>query len=188
MIDGASPTMRGTQDGVRSPHPIVDQLPGLLQGDDFARRFTGGLDELWGNVLVSVDNLHAYFDPWIAPSDFVAWLATWVGVAIDENWPDHRQRALVAQIVDLYRWRGTARGLRDLVSVYVGVEPEIEDSGGVQWSLSPDEPGPGDPEPSVVIRLRVAEPERLDLARLGALVGEAVPAHVRHAIEVEAVP
>jgi phage tail-like protein len=173
---------------VLTPFPIVEQLPAMLQGDPMTREFTAGLDEVWASALVALDNMHAYVDPRTAPADFLAWLASWVGVVLDENWPEHRQRALVARAVELYHWRGTTRGISDLVELYTGVEPDIEDSGGVRWSLSPGEPAPGDPRPQVTIRLRVAEPDRIDTARLGVLVADAVPAHVTFAIEVVPVP
>jgi phage tail-like protein len=187
--NGSNRSSRGiAATAATSPFPIVERLPGMLQGDPFTRAFTAGLDDVWAAALVALDNVHAYLDPRTAPQDFVVWLASWVGVVLDENWPEHRQRELVAKAVDLYRWRGTARGIRALVAVYAGVEPEIDDSGGVDWSLSPGEPAPGEPRAQVTIRLRVAEPERIDTERLGVLVADAVPAHVAYRIDVAAVP
>ncbi len=49
----------------------------------------------------------SYFDAWLTPRDFLDWLAGWVGVVLDENWPLERQRALVGQMVALYGRRGT---------------------------------------------------------------------------------
>ncbi|HSK96994.1 MAG TPA: phage tail protein [Euzebyales bacterium] len=173
---------------VRTPFPIVEQLPGMLQDDPMTREFTAGLDDVWASALVALDNLHAYLDPRTAPADFLIWLASWVGVALDENWPEHRQRALVSRAVELYHWRGTAKGIRALVALYTGIEPEIADSGGVRWSLAPGEPAPGQARPKVAIRLRAAEPDRIDTARLRVLVADAVPAHVPFTIEVVAAP
>lgn len=189
MITDGNGSSRGLgASATTSPFPIVERLPGMLQADPFTRAFTAGLDDVWAAALVALDNVHAYLDPHTAPQDFVLWLASWVGVVLDENWPEHRQRELVARAVDLYRWRGTARGIRALVAVYTGAEPEIVDSGGVDWSLSPGEPAPGDPRPEVTIRLRLAEPDRIDTERLGVLVADAVPAHVSYRIDVVAVP
>ncbi|MDQ1374536.1 MAG: hypothetical protein QOJ09_1874, partial [Actinomycetota bacterium] len=84
-------------------------LPALYQDDDFALRFTAGLDDVAAPALAVLDNLTAYFDPLLAPSDFLPWLAGWVGIALDENWPEARQRALVARAGELYRSRGTAK-------------------------------------------------------------------------------
>lgn len=173
---------------VTTPFPIVERLPGMLQDDPMTRAFTAGLDDVWASALVALDNLHAYLDPRTAPADFLVWLASWVGVVLDENWPEHRQRALVSRAVELYHWRGTTRGIRDLVALYTGIEPEVSDSGGVRWSLAPGEPAPGRSRPHVTIRLPAAEPDRIDLARLRVLVADAVPAHVTFVVEVVAVP
>jgi phage tail-like protein len=171
-----------------TPFPIVERLPGMLQDDPMTRAFTSGLDDVWASALVALDNLHAYLDPDTAPADFLAWLASWVGVVLDENWPEHRQRALVSRAVELYHWRGTTRGIRDLVTLYTGIEPEISDTGGVLWSLAPGEPAPGQVRPRVTIRLRTAEPDLIDVARLRVLVADAVPAHVTFTIDVVAAP
>lgn len=191
LVPLAQPASTGAAVGHRSvisPLPIVDQLPGMLQDDPMTRAFTAGLDEVWASALVALDNVHAYLDPRTAPADFLVWLASWVGVVLDENWPEHRQRALVGRAVELYHWRGTIRGVRDLVELYTGVEPEVQDSGGVRWSLSPGEPAPGSSRPRVTIGLRVAEPDQIDTARLRVLVADAVPAHVTFAIEVVPIP
>lgn len=176
---------RGTLPELRSPHPLGLMLPGLYHGDPFAQGFTEGLDAVLAPVLSTLDCLDAYLDPRLAPADFVEWLAGWVGLAVDENWPLDRQRALVARTVELYSWRGTARGLVELVRLYVGVEPEVTDSGGAAWSAVPGGEAPGSAEPVVRVRVRVPAGEEPDARRLDAVVAAAKPAHVRHEVEVE---
>jgi hypothetical protein len=71
-----------------------------------------------------------------------------------------------------------------LVRLYTGVEPEIVDSGGVRWSPTPlGEPG-GDDEPLLVIRLRVENPDAVDIRRLNSLIAAAKPAHIPHHLEI----
>jgi phage tail-like protein len=176
--------MRGVVEGLPSPHPIGHTLPALYQEDEFALRLTAAFDEVWAPVLSVLDNLTAYLDPALAPLDFVDYLARWVGVELDETWPEERQRALVAQAVELYRWRGTVHGLAALVAIYAGVEPEIEESGGANWSPTPGGELPGSAEPSLIVRVRVADPSTVDSARLEAIVAAAKPAHIPHQVEV----
>jgi hypothetical protein len=135
-------------------------------------------------ILLSLDNVEAYLDPGTTPPDFVEWIAEWVGIALDENWPLHQQRALVAKAVELYHWRGTARGLSAHVALYAGVEPEISESGGSAWSPAPNASLPGARAPNLVVRIRVADPTRLDANRLDQIVSASKPAHVPHSIEV----
>lgn len=176
--------MRAALAGLRSPHPLALALPALYHEDDFAQRFLSGFDEVLSAVFCTLDNIDVYVDPSLAPADFVAWLAGWMGIALDENWPLERQRALVAQAGELYRWRGTAKGLTALVALYAGSEPEIEESGGVAWSPVPGAAIPGRAEPQLTVRLRVPSSGQVNHARLDALVAAAKPAHVPHRVEI----
>lgn len=175
---------RGAIDGLVSSQPLGGMLPGLYQEDDFAQRFTQALDTVLAPALWTLESLEGYLDPLLAPSDFLEWLAGWVGVALDETWPVERQRQLVAQAVETYRWLGTARGLRMLMAIYTGQEPEIIETGGVTWSAAPGSAAPGRVEPHVTVRVRVTDPASVDLRRLEAVVAAATPAHVPHTIEV----
>jgi len=195
-VNAAGATARGTVAGLSSPAQLGPMLPALYQEEEvdprtgavrsnFAQRFTAAFDELLAPVFSCLDNLFAYLDPTLAPADFVDWLGGWVGVELDENWPLERRRALVLRAVELYRWRGTARGLAEAVMILAGVEPEIEDNGGVAWSTEPDGALPGSPEPKLVVRLRVGRSAAIDRVRLEALVAAAKPAHVAAEIELE---
>ena len=190
--------MRGTIEGLQTPHPLAAALPGLYREPEvdqrtggvaasLAERFTAALDEVLAPVFSSVDNLGAYLDPRLAPPDFLEWLARWVGLALDETWPLERRRALVAHAVRLYQRRGTARGLAEHVAIFAGVVPDIEESGGVAWSTTAGSALPGSAEPRLVLRLSPAEAEDVDVRRLQRLVDAARPAHVPAQVEVTGV-
>src|SRR4029453_7641000 len=72
--------MRATAAGLATPPPIGEHLPALFQEDEFAQRFVGALDEVLAPVFAVLDCLDAYLDPWLAPPDFVDWLADWVAL------------------------------------------------------------------------------------------------------------
>jgi phage tail-like protein len=177
--------MRSHVDGLASPHPIGETLPAMLVEDDFTQRFTAGIDDVLAPLVSTLDNLAAYLDPALAPEDFLAWLAEWVGVAVDPRWPLERRRAVVARAVDLYAWRGTARGLADHVEAVTGTRPEIRDSGATSWSRRA---GTSDAGPAGGAELVVTLPglSEADRTRLAALVRATVPAHVPVRLEVEA--
>jgi phage tail-like protein len=161
-------------------------LPPVYFEDNFAQRLTAGLDEVIAPVFATLTNLSAYVDPKVAPMDFVEWLAGWVGLALDQTWPADRQRALIHQAADLYRLRGTAKGIAAHVALYLQIEPEIEETGAAAWSPVPNGPIPGDAVPSLKVRVRVADPASVNVQRLDAVVRTAKPAHVPHEIEVVA--
>lgn len=101
---------RGAVPGLPSPHPIGEWLPALYAEDDFAQRFTAGLDTVLAPVFATLDNLPAYFQPRLAPADFLGWLASWVAVEADPAWPEEVRRSVVERAVELHRWRAPGAG------------------------------------------------------------------------------
>lgn len=176
--------MRGLVAGLPSPHPLGPSLPALYQEDDLAQRLLAGLDEALAPIYSTLDNFDAYLDPELTPADFLAWLAGWVGIVLDESWDEARRRAVVANAVELYRMRGTAVGLRGQVEIQSGGAVEIAENGATSWSVDPGGDLPGSPEPLVVVRVTVPDPKAIDTGRLDALVSAAKPAHVLHRIEI----
>ncbi len=176
--------MRAAVPGLRSPHPIGEQLPAVYAEDRFVQGFTGALDEVLAPVLSTLDNFAGYLDPAVAPEDFVGWLAHWVALRVDESWSPAQLRQLVTRSVELHRWRGTQRGLAEHVQLLTGGAVEVTDSGGVAASPQPGAPLP-DPGPAwVKVRVRVPDPAQVDQRRLTATVMDSVPAHVRVTVEV----
>lgn len=176
--------MRGTIPGLASPVPLVDQLPGIYQEDEFTRRFTSGFDAVLAPIFNTLDCLDGYVDPWLCPEDFLDWLAGWVGLVLDEDWPIDRRRAFVANAVQLYRWRGTVEGLRAELAIYTGGLVEINETGGTVWSNRPGGRFPGEPVPRLAVRITVDDPSSINERRLNAMISAAKPAHVVHTAEV----
>ena len=179
--------MRGLIVGLESPHPLEPTLPAMLRGDDFLERFTGALDDVLAPALCALDNLDAYLDPELSPPDFLAWLGTWLGMAVDDDWPLEQRRTMVAHAAALYERRGTAAGLADLVALYTGARPDVVEGGGVSWSATPGAPLPGTGSSTVVVRaiFAGAAPTPADMARLEDLVAGAMPAHLQHSVEIQ---
>ncbi len=181
--------MRGTVAGLSSPHPLGGLMPAIFQDDNFTMRWTGALDEVLAPVPAVLDSIEAYFDPLLAPEDFLAWLAGWCGMTLDENWPLQRRRAVVAAAAELYRERGTPAGLRRHVELVTGGRVEVADSGSVTWSAAPGDPDvpdipAGSAGPSVTVRVSVRDPAEVNVRALDALIGAIKPAHVMHRLEV----
>ncbi len=177
---------RGDLAGLTSPHPLGALLPAVYLDDSLAQRFTEGLDEVLAPVFLTLDNLAAYFDPRLAPADFLSWVARWVGVELDETWPEARRRAVVAAAVVAHRRRGTRLGLAEHVRLVTGADVEVTESGGAAWSATPGAAAPGTEPARVSVRVVAADPAAVDRARLDRAVRENCPAHVTYAVEVVA--
>lgn len=175
--------MRGTVDGLASPHPLAGLLPGLYDDDSLAQALCAGLDEVLAPVIGTLDNLPAYLDLATAPDDMVAWLSRWVGMPVQAPMPVERQRELLQSAVDLQGWIGTPRGVQLSLEALFGATTVVEDSGGCAWSTDPHAPLPGGPVPSVTVRVSGAT--SADQERVESVVASVVPAHVLRQVVVD---
>ncbi|MFJ7250641.1 phage tail protein [Kitasatospora sp. NPDC098652] len=176
---------RAAVPGLPSPHPIGELLPALFADDDFAQRFTAGLDTVLAPVFATLDNLSAYFRPELAPADFLDWLASWVAVEVDPAWPEEVRRAVVGRAVELHRWRGTRRGLTERLRLVLGAGAEITDGGGAVWSTDPDgalPPAPGGG--GVLVRVWPLGGAGLDEDQVLAVVRAGCPVHLTCRVEI----
>jgi phage tail-like protein len=162
---------------------------GRWRWESFVMRFLRAFDESLAPVFASLDNLDAYVDPHLAPHDFVDWLSAWVGLAPNHAWPLGRRRERIAGAVQLALSWGTADGIRNVVSIFAGVDRdkvEIVENGAVAISRTPGAELPGTPEPRLTVRVSVPDPGTFDAPRLRRVVSAAKPAHMLHEVEVVA--
>jgi phage tail-like protein len=184
-IDGAvSFAGRGLVDGLPTPRPLGAELPAVFQEDDFCQRMMAALDEVLAPAFATLDCFDSYLDAQLAPPDFVDWLAAWVGIDIDETWTLERLRDLIRNAATLYRIRGTAAGLAAHVRLYTGVTPEIEETGGCEWSQTAESPLPGSLQPHLTVRLRVDDPAGVRRSTVTRIVAASRPAHVPFQLEM----
>jgi phage tail-like protein len=104
---------------------LLDFLPSVYRDDPAMGRFLLIFESILNPVENTVDNLALYFDPLMTPEQMLPWLASWVDLVLDPGWPLERRRVLIKRAAELYRWRGTRRGLSDYLELYTGTRPEI---------------------------------------------------------------
>jgi phage tail-like protein len=85
-------------------------------------------EHMFGSIEEVVDEGHRYYDPHECPPEFLDWLASWTAMVVDMDWPEEKKRALIKRAVDLYRIRGTKRGLSLFLKLFTGHEPKIEEN------------------------------------------------------------
>lgn len=176
---------RGAIGSVATPHPLGQTLPGLFQEDELTQELTRAFDQVLAPILATVDNFPAYLDPLLTPPDFLDWLAGWVGILLDETWPDEARRELLARAMELFSKRGTVAGVAEQMQIFTGGQVEIVESGGVSWSVTPGGSPPGDPGFTLLVRVTAA-PAKMDPRRVEAVVAASKPAHVAHRVEIVA--
>lgn len=117
---------------VEFDYPSYDQhLPAIYHNtancNEFLSRLLSLFESLFSGVEHEIDSLAALFDPQATPRSFLAWLAGCVGLDLDNNWDEHKQRQIIARIFELSGRRGTAAGLREALRLFAGVDAIIEE-------------------------------------------------------------
>jgi phage tail-like protein len=100
-------------------------LPSAYREDRMMGQFLRIFESILNPLENTVDNLALYFDPALTPEVLLPWLGSWVDLVLDPAWPLARRRELIKQAAELYRWRGTRRGLGEYLRIYTGTQPQI---------------------------------------------------------------
>lgn len=117
---------------VEFDYPTYDQyLPAIYrdQADcgEFLLRLLSLFESFNEEVEDEIAAVPALFDPKAAPARFLVWLAGCLGLELDQNWDEQKQRRIIAEIFRLSGRRGTPAGLRDSLRLFAGVDAVIEE-------------------------------------------------------------
>jgi phage tail-like protein len=138
----------------------------------FVARFLKIFESIWEPLEQRQDHIDMYFSPRTCPSSWLPWFASWFGLELDPSLSERRVRMLLANTIEIYRWRGTKYGLTRVIEVCLGIRPVITESQS---------------EPNV-FRVRVRLPAEATpdfVPRLRALISAHKPAHTGYVIEVQ---
>jgi phage tail-like protein len=101
------------------PHSLyLKFLPTLYREVDFLERFLKIFEQAFEPAVHTLNTMWAHLDPLTAPQAMLPFLAYWVAFPVDPRWSVERQRRLIRNAMELYRWRGTRRGLRLYLHLY----------------------------------------------------------------------
>ena len=104
-------------------------LPAIYQEDpvssEFLERFLSIFETVLYDLETDIDNVSDYFDPDIVKPGFLAWLASWLNLAVEEDWTDDKKRYFIKRAPVLYKQKGTRAGIEELVRLYTGKRPVI---------------------------------------------------------------
>lgn len=113
-------------------HDLMMRLPRLYsrnaQAADFLRRYLAMFEGTLGTLDTRAQARHALIDPASAPAETLPWLASMVGMTLDRRWSEAARRTFIAEAITLFRFRGTIRGLRRMLAIYLGFEIGIVES------------------------------------------------------------
>jgi phage tail-like protein len=181
-----------TTDALASSY--LQYLPAPFHADPFVGRFLLIFESILDPIERTIDNVASYFDPRLTPPELLPWLASWVGLELDENWPIAQQRQLVLWATRLYRWRGTRRALREHLRLYTGRTPLIVEnfdgmrvgqdaSLGVTTALGGSATRPH----WITVTVLAEQPEELDERIVRQIIELEKPAHVGYTLHIRGV-
>jgi phage tail-like protein len=138
-------------------HDYLRRLPKTLSRDEqvaaFLRRYLAMFEGQLGEFEGKADARATLLDPRSAPAEILPWLASFVGLLLDERMAraprpggkiEDVRRPLIAEAIWLFRFRGTVSGLRRFVEIYLGIETILIEKfrlRGLGGALLPDSTG-----------------------------------------------
>ncbi len=112
---------------VKSTAEYMRFLPEVYNYDDFINRFLMMFETFWKPINQQISQVENYFDPDLTPDSFLNWLASWVGMEIDETFPKDRIRMLIRNAIPFFHSRGTAQSLKLFLEMYSGGVVEVSE-------------------------------------------------------------
>ncbi len=99
---------------------------------DFLRRFLLIFQTLSFDYESRVRGRSQIVDPVRMDPRFLPWLSSWLDFALDERIPVTRRRIFLRRAVELFQWRGTVRGISEMIRTLTGLDCDIINRRGPQ--------------------------------------------------------
>lgn len=174
-------------------------VPAVYQEDPLFMQLCAAFDDLIAPLVTAVDCFDAYLNPYLAPPDFLPWLADLVGYQgpVSKRGTSH-ERTQIAAAVQNHTRRGTALGVREAAARAAGVpldQVELDDPGGTRWSTIPGGASTANDDwPHTAPRVRVTAPMPSNtdkdakklIAAIRAAIEETAGVHCAIAVELTA--
>lgn len=186
---------------VRPRSLYLNFLPALYREVDFIGRLLKIFEQAFEPAVQTLDVFWAYLDPLTAPEALLPFLAYWVGWPSDVPWSLQQQRRLIRHAMEIYRWRGTRKGLRLYLHLYTGLpldeeRPEAEKSIRIQEVFSEgfvlagarlgQEAILGGGRPyHFIVRLKSPQPKLIDQGLVRTILDQEKPAFCTYELYIE---
>jgi phage tail-like protein len=148
----------------------IESLPVIYADNDFLARFLLLFQNVWEPLEQRQDHIDMYFDPRTSPASFLPWLASWLDLSFNQHWPEIRRRRLLAEAIDLYRWRGTRYGLVRMIEVCTGITPEVAENSALPYTFD--------------VKIALPKDGDIDKNLIDELIQAHKPAHAGYRLEV----
>ena len=134
-VSGLSPGAMASVREMRVYYPRLSYLrylPAVYQRDplskDLLERFLSMFETVLGGIEATIERIPEVFDPDLTPGEFLDWLAQWLDLVIEEDWPLSVRQELIRNASRLYQLKGTPEGLAQFIEIVTGSRPIIRES------------------------------------------------------------
>jgi phage tail-like protein len=104
---------------------LLEFLPRHYRTDPFLARFLLIFQAALDPIEQAIDNTHLLFEPGLTPPELLEWLGTWLDLDLSSVPDEATRRVLIERAVELFRWKGTRRGLRRELALRVNARALI---------------------------------------------------------------
>lgn len=109
---------------------LKEYLPTAYQDDElsgsFLERFLANTEGLYTVLEGKIAQAQVLFDVHTTTTEYLEWLAGWLGVVLDKTWDEPRQRLFLSHAVELFNQRGTLAGL--IRAIRLAIDPCPDDT------------------------------------------------------------
>jgi phage tail-like protein len=106
-------------------HDYLKRLPRVFSREprvaDFLGRYLALFEGFLGELEGRATERATLVDPRGTPTEALRWLASFVGLVLDDRWPPSVCRTLIEEAMWLFRFRGTVGGLARFLEIVTGV-------------------------------------------------------------------
>lgn len=136
-----------------------------------------------------LDTLDRFLDPARTDPEFLPWLAQWVATSLRDDWSEDTKRAFLANIVPLYRERGTRAGIQAVLRLSGDEALVVDFNDGQDEDLEKTHFGAAaKPAHFFGVIVTVNERDPVELARrsrrVRAIVDREKPAHTYYGLRI----
>jgi phage tail-like protein len=100
---------------------LAEYLPAIYREDresgSFLDRYLANVEGMYTTLESRIVNVRRLVDPETIDTEFLPWLASWVGAVVEPDWEPARQRLLVRHAAQMFTRRGTQRGLVEAIQL-----------------------------------------------------------------------
>lgn len=188
---------------IRAKGSYLRYLPELYAQDEMMGRLLMLFESFWSPIQMQSRMMDAYLDPRMTVPRLLPWIASWVGLDLDEKMPEERQRRLIKEASSLFRRRGTKKALQEYLEISTGGDVEIVEHRAQNFVLGADGClGPGvalgqnNRPHSFSVTIRLASMDVLDdkkrarreleqRRQIESIINAEKPAHARYDLRIE---